>query len=182
MKTLKILFAVVIITGFASSAVGQDNPDTSIDASATIFSTITITGTQDINFGGVEANSDIAELDPQNSNTVNFAGLGGVDAQLGIFDITGENNASITITVDESKVQLTNGDNQIDFTPEFAYAQGNTNADGDDGLSNGNGNNKTLSAEGKGQVFVGGELGDRTGEPAGLYENKEAITVSVEYN
>ncbi len=182
MKTFKILFAAIIIAGFATTAIANDQPSASINASAQIFATIEIAGEEEVNFGGVEANNNAAYLNPQDANEVNFAGLGGVSAQLGRFLITGESNADILITVDTSTILLNSGDNNISYTPEFAYAEGTDNTEGSAGLTGGETGNEVSLSAGNGEVFVGGTLGDRTDLPAGVYTNENAITVSVEYN
>ena len=180
MKTFKILFAALIISGFATSAMATDNQATA-SAEATVLQDISVLKVTDIDFGGVAANADEPNLDPI-SGDVTHAGLGDFGTSIGKFTIEGTAGAEVAITFSTDVVDLTldGGTETIEYTPEFSYLHGINEATlfGGSTLES----NETLDSEGKGSIFVGGSLAGLDGADAGVYQNNEAISITVEYN
>ncbi len=179
MKTFKILFAALIIAGFATTAMATDNQATA-SAEARVLQDISFNNVTDIDFGGVAANSDVPSLDPITGAVAN-AGLGEFGTSIGKFTIEGTADAEVTISFSTDAVDLTldGGSETISYTPEFSYLAGITGATfGGEALTT----SENLDDSGEGSIFVGGSLSGLNGASAGVYSNDEAVQITVEYN
>jgi len=179
MKTFKILFAAIIIAGFANTAMAQDSSaDATASAEARVIADLDITKDTDISWGDV-AQSSSPNINPTNG-TFDAAGLNGSGISVGKFTIDGTQGASIIITWGHNN--LTGPGDAIIWTPELSYLASDGN---NEGVAHGgeeieSGDDKILGDEGIGMVFVGGEITIASEQMPGTYNGD--ITVTVEYN
>lgn len=169
MKTLKILFAAAIIAGFATSAMAQINPNTTVGASATVLDELTISKVQDVNFGNVAVNSTPI-LNAENGVTtdVGFDGF-----QYGHVAISAGGNVRFTFA---ETIQLTaDGEtDELTYTPEIRL----TNDNFDFGGTNVT-NNSTHGVSGNQGLIIGGNLGTIANVARTTYTGD--LTITVEY-
>ncbi len=182
MKTFKILFAAVIIAGFATSAIAQDDP--SITATANVVQEISIDGTTDENnlvFGQVTAGNNKA-IDVDGDVVL---GIASGEEQTGWFRLNKAANTEVQIdlTLPENLVsdgndlpiffdeeqfgQIINGENTLSFIPTNGVLVSQTNSAG-------------LFAAETYDIRIGGRVEPETDQAPGSYEG--TITLQFEYN
>ena len=173
MKTFKILFAAIIIAGFAGSAFAQEF-DKSADATATaqILQQLDIEKNEDIDFGTI-LDGTTATLDPRNGGSiVNFDEVFNV----GKFTISGPNGQNIIINFDET-VTLEGLGDDLTLNTDVIFNDEDDDAEAADLNTGGS---ATLSGSGSGFVWVGGNITVPGGQTAGEYAG--TFNISVEYN
>jgi hypothetical protein len=179
MKTFKILFAAIIIAGFATSAMAQT---ADIEAKAEVMSPIEITGLTDLNFSlvaqGIAKSIDLVD-------EVSGGAAQG-DETTGIFQVeaaTGS-NVSWEFSVLPSALDRDGGSETMPIT----YVAGWSNVNDGDGtgmqnegaITQGNGYTVNEVVDGEFFVFLGGEVTPAAGQEAGVYTAD--VTLTAEYN
>ncbi len=185
MKTFKILFAAVIIAGFATSAIAQ--PDQTDNASAAaramILSAISVDHAADIEFGQVVPGTTpnlIANSVISNSTDV------GATAQFGRINVSGAPGASVKITYTE-EVEMSNGTHVLYYNPSVYRTNGAGDTQGSIEVSH-DSNYNIDSTNGIDYLFIGGTLNEEgtddqpipTGISGGEYTGTFVLT--AEYN
>ncbi len=173
MKTLKILFAAVIIAGFAINTYADDtNQD--VEVAATIIAELSTTKLTDLNFGGVVAGTN-ATMNPINGNTANV-GQNDIDAGFGKISIDGLSGRNITVGFDG--IDLTGGDGgeNIPYTPSIALGSDDENVGG---LAVTSGAPISLPAD-ESFLYVGGSISPDINQRAGVYTGE--MTISIDYS
>ncbi len=185
MKTFKILFAAVIIAGFATTGFAQDTDDATIGASAEIFRVLTIDDEEDLDFGVIFI-GDVATLNPQDNTRDNVGGLGTTES-FGLFSIAGNPDASFTVKL-PGDVTLNHEDGAatgtilVSLADFYGYATvGGTAYDAANVTAIADSESVELNSEGDGYIWVGGEIDLSDDEPAnGVYDG--TIQVTVDYD
>ncbi len=170
MKTLKNIFAAVILITFAAVNVNAQVTATA-GSEATIITPIAITKTVDLNFGNIA-------VQPNNGGTVVLAPDGSRTSTAGVtlpvssgtvsaasFNVTGDGNRTFSITLPTSAITLTSGSNNMTMDTFTSTPSGTG----------------TL-AGGSQTVTVGATLIVNSGQTAGLYTNEDGLFVTVNYN
>ena len=167
MKTFKILFAAIIIAGFASTAVAQD-----VTTSAVIIAELETTKDTDLSFGGVIAGTN-ASMNPVDGVTANV-GVNDIEEVFGKIDITGLSGRNIT--VEFSGINLEGPGADIAYSPLVSL--------GDDGDSV-TGSAVTsltpiaLPAD-ESFLYIGGTINPDINQVAGTYTGE--MTVTIDYS
>jgi hypothetical protein len=168
MKTFKILFAAIIIAGFATTAVAQD-----VTTSAVIIAELETVKDTDLAFGGVIAGTN-ASMNPVNGETENV-GVNDIDEVFGKIDITGLSGRNIT--VEFSGIDLTGpGTNNIAYTPLVSLGD-----DGDsvEGAAVTSLTPIALPAD-ESFLYIGGTISPDINQVAGTYSGE--MTVTIDYS
>jgi hypothetical protein len=173
MKTLKILFAALIIAGFATSAMAQDVTTTqNVTASAAVIDDISIEKKLDVDFGAVQRNGSVV-IDTKKAEpdiTAN-GGLGG-EWSFGEIEVTATEGVSFQVNW-PGAFNLVNqsggGAETMEFTPEFSlnnllYESGE----------------EVIASSGIDTFRIGGTLVVGEEQVAGQYEG--IFIVTAEYN
>ncbi|MDR4989065.1 MAG: DUF4402 domain-containing protein [Bacteroidales bacterium] len=171
MKTFKILFAALIIAGFATTVHAQQ--DTEVTASAVVLQELTVLVPQNVDFGNVSQNVT-ATLNPSDGVTTN-AGTG---AEFGQLTIAGAANTEIFIS-HPATVNLEHEGSGADlvYTPEMNF---NTALGSGGNPITAAGSEHTLDGDGNGWVYIGGSL--VVPETADTGEYTGAFDVTIVYN
>ncbi len=178
---MKILLAVIVFAGFTTTAMAQGGAgdDATVTANAQILVALDLdhNGTN-VDFGAVQVGNSPA-LDPTNvegDNHVEFAGIG--ERSVARFTVTGAAGAQIQFS-GQSAITLSNDTHEMTFTPDFSYSEEDSNDDrGGNGYNLGEDVN--LDENGKGTIWMGGNLGTIANISAGEYTGE--YTLSVVYN
>ncbi|TVR43424.1 MAG: DUF4402 domain-containing protein [Bacteroidia bacterium] len=176
MKTFKIIFAAVIIAGFATSAMAQNGNRQSAEAEAkaVVLAELTLEKTEDINWGQV-ARGDNPNLNPVTGEATNGAGINNSTTAIGRFILTGEGGASILVGWE--KEDLTGPGDAIGFTPAVSYGTGDTDFGGSIITD---GSTQAIDGDGTNYFWVGGTIDVAADQTAGEYQGE--FTLTVEYN
>ncbi len=177
MKTFKILFAAVIIAGFATSAIADgpgDQQSAKAEAKAVVLAELTLEKTEDINWGQV-ARGDNPNLNPVNGEATAGAGINESTTAIGRFILTGESGASLLVGWE--KEDLDGPGDDIVFTPAVSYGTGDTDFGGSIITD---GSTQTVDAGGTNYFWVGGTINVAAEQTAGEYQGE--FTLTVEYN
>lgn len=177
MKTLKSIFAALVILTFATPAVfAQTSASATAETSATIITPIKIEkiAGADLNFGNIVPSSNPGSVviapdgtPTYNNGVVAFANNNG-NPTAAQFTVTGAPDATYSITVPASPFNITrvNGEGETMSVGAFV-----TNPNGTGTLTGGT---QTLQ--------VGATLSVGANQEPGLYENTEALEITVAYN
>ncbi len=177
MKTFKILFAAIIIAGFATSAMASSDEDTAT-ASAVILTEMSVEKNEDINFGSILADAT-ADINPALNPTTGAASAGaggfGSDTAIGKFTISTGGQANVKFSWDSTDLDGTGPD--IGFAPTVSF--GTTDGDfGGEEIENDD--VEEIPAAGVGYIWVGGTLTVAAGQDPGAYQG--SFTLTAEYN
>ncbi len=173
MKTFKILFAAIIIAGFATSAMAQDTPITSnanLTASAQIIVEVDVNKVSDLAFGEVAPNTN-PTIDPvDNDNNTNETG-----ASMGKFSVTATPFTNFQVSWTSSNLSHTTETGAADlvFTPKVAITSDNDATEG--GLFT-SGEEYISDEEGVDYFLIGGDIVVPTGAFAGTYDSVFTLT------
>ncbi len=180
MKTFKILFAAIIIAGFATTAFASDTDNDAITASAQIVVDISVDQEQDLNFGTDLVPNTNPKFDVTDSDNNEDLGAG---ATVGRFVVDATAWANFKVTFNYSDLVHTTEDEADDlaFTPMVAI-----NQDGEDTgtifYNDGSfdaafeGGVYTVDEEGEDYFIIGGNIVIPTGAFAGTYESEFTLT------
>ncbi len=176
MKTFKILFAAVIIAGFATTAMANDP----ITASANVIDEIEFVAgdAQDMNFGVLRVGQNKI-LTLQSDGSVEASGAAGeltTGIQPGIVAFTVGLNANITINFSAAGDITDDLDAQYNV---FWNNEGGTPGDNQFVTTASNGNTTFSTTTEKIWVYVDGQI-DATGAEVGAYQDD--LTITAEYN
>ncbi len=178
MKTFKILFAAIVIAGFATSAMadtpGNQQTQTA-EATAVVLAELTLAKTSDINWGQV-ARGDNPNLDPTDGEATNGAGLNGTTTSIGKFVLTGEGGASINVAWEKEDLEGPTGSDNIVFSPVVSFGE----LDGDNGGDEIGEGAQNIHTSGTNYFWVGGSIAVDAEQAAGSYAG--SFTLIVEYN
>ncbi|HYX07548.1 MAG TPA: DUF4402 domain-containing protein [Bacteroidales bacterium] len=152
----------VVGTGKVTAPKDAQSASTSANASITVYSGLSITKVHDIDFGKVAAGAGLQKIA---SNTSNAAG----------FQITGQPDNNVNITLGASSVTLTSGSNTLTMNTDTPVYN---NTNDPTGATDSNGN-ISLSSAGNLYMFVGGSVNVGATTPSGTYSG--TIDVSVAY-
>ncbi|MEX0778430.1 MAG: DUF4402 domain-containing protein [Balneolales bacterium] len=169
------LFTLALVIGGFNVAGAQVVSD--VNVSANVLATLGISTESNINFGNISDTSEPV-IDPNNDTHNDL----GTVFSIGRVDISGGNDAEVTITFNNSATLKGNGD--PDNTMTF-----NLDIVGDSEVENqgtatavASGDQENLSGSGAFYLWLGGNLGNLEDQAADDYSSDEPITVSVEYN
>ncbi|HLP74823.1 MAG TPA: DUF4402 domain-containing protein [Bacteroidales bacterium] len=166
-KFLTILFAGLFL---ATAAYGQSDV---ASASATIYSALTITNVNDLNFGVIipsgtagDVTIDAAGAVTRTNNTAHPSST----TSTATFNVVGEPSKTYTIAINNPPITLTGpGANTMTISAIVSSPA--------EGAGTG-----TLSLAGTQTISVGGTLDVGANQAAGVYTNANAITVTINYN
>jgi hypothetical protein len=186
MKTFKILFAAIIIAGFATSAMAQQNDNANVNAEATVLQQISVANQADLLFALVSPGVDktIALDDEVTAGTE----TGG--EQAGRFLVSAGASSEITLSFTDIPAVLTRDGGSETMAINYTSAWGVT-TDGSGAANTVNVTEDALTtistfptndAGGVNgiYVFLGGTVEPTTGQEAGVYE--ASIQLTAEYN
>ena len=177
MKTFKILFAAIIIAGFATTAMAQqegNRQSETAEATAVVLAELTLEVDEDINWGQV-ARGDNPNLNPVTGEATDGAGINNSTTAIGRFILTGEGGASILVGWE--KEDLDGPGDDIVFTPAVSYGTGDTDFGG---TIITDGSTQSIDGAGTNYFWVGGTINVAANQTAGTYEGE--FTLTVEYN
>jgi len=186
MKTLKTLFAALILFGFTMNASAQTTLDAeqeAIDARAEILTPLSINELASLDFGVVFSNDGNAVLNPAlfdgEGEGVENAGRGDDSPTVAELAIAGSNGAEITVTVPEQISMSHVGTGSVDvgtfdITTMASYNNEENDVDASTEL-NSNGDDIFLNNNGDAWVYVGGQFNPSDLE--GVYEGSFNVTV-----
>jgi len=172
MKKLVFLFASLFITVIAVQNVNaQTSANTSAQTSANIITPIAIQKTVDLVFGNIVPTANPGTVVLATNGTRSFTGgafafaNGTGDPTAAEFNVTGEEDATYSITITNSSFDVTNGSetmtiNNIVTTPTPTG---------------------TLT-EGTQTIKVGATLNVKANQAPGLYKNENSLEITVAYN
>jgi len=168
MKTLKSIFAALVIVSFASVSVSAQNPNVATGgAAATILEVLEITPGQALDFGTIAPRTE--------ASIVNMT-VGGVrtldigDAQLvpsapgqnGTFSISGEANAGFSIAIPTGSINLNSGTSSMTV----------------DNFVSSLGTSSTLDGAGDASLSIGAKLNVAADQASGSYVGTYVVTVA----
>lgn len=173
MKKVIVLFAGLFLMAAAATEIqAQTSASTTAASSAYIVTPIAIVKAVDLNFGKVVATpaSGTVVLATNGSRTFNngayaFANATGTPTAAE-FNVTGENNATYSITLTNATVTVTNGLHSMTID-NFVTNPTPTG---------------TLSNTGTQTIKVGATLNVGAGQAPGLYTNANSLEITVAYN
>lgn len=167
----KILFPIALLLAsnvFAATGTGH--------ARAELSAPLSVTNTQDVNFGTIA-------IDPgAGSQNVSYTNQSGITCpsgyvcsgtpQLGIAQISGAPDSSLSVSIAEGMTVLSNGDKTINFDPYFTWYSYAYSSGG----GSGNIHNKTFSQNPATSIElrIGGTLYFTGSEDAGTYSSRTA--------
>ena len=171
MKTLKILFAAVVLVGFTTSALAQNNTDSDSDelnATAVILADLNVTQENDLDFGQLFPGED-SEVALDNESAGRFL-VDAADGSSVTLELTGLGDLAL---VGDSETTL-----PTTFTAGWAEDD-----EYDNGATEWTDPNQQLSITGTPAsfyVFLGGTVTPDPNQTPGTYEKE--ITLTAEYN
>ncbi len=178
MKTFKILFAAVIIAGFATSAMAQQSDNDNVAANAEVLAPIEVTGAENLEFEIVS---------PGIPKTVNLDGTaeGGTiteNEQAARFDITAGNSANVTLSFTSIPGTLANGEESLPISYIAAWGTASDYAETFEpvNVTENQPTEATTSESGEIYVFLGGTVTPDAAQAQGNYTAD--ITLTVTYN
>ncbi len=182
MKTFKILFAAVIIAGFATSAMA-DTPQATQDITgrAEIMAPIVINADGDLDFDLVS--QGINKTIGFNNNVTDGTATG--DENTGRFEVEAATGSHVSFNFSTLPSNLQIGEEGATMPIVYTAAWGNTN-DGSDleedlgAVIQGEGDTVKGVEDGKFYVFLGGTVQPTNTQEAGVYTAD--ITLTAEYN
>ncbi len=175
MKTFKILFAAVIIAGFATSAMAQD-----IEARAEVMSPIEIFGQVDLNFSLV-AQGIAKSVDLEDGVT---GGAAQGDETTGRFRVQADTGSNVSWEFSTLPTVLDrDGGTEtmpISYVAGWSNVEAGTDMQDEGAITEDNGHTVNSVVGGEFFVFLGGEVTPAAGQAAGVYEAD--VTLTAEYN
>ncbi len=176
MKTLKILFAALIIAGFATSAMAQDQ----IEARAEVMSPIEIFGQVDLNFSLV-AQGIAKSVDLEDGVT---GGAAQGDETTGRFRVQADTGSNVSWEFSTLPTVLDrDGGSEtmpITYRAGWSNVEAGTEMQDEGAITEGNGHTVNTFVGGEFFVFLGGEVTPAAGQAAGVYEAD--VTLTAVYN
>ncbi len=178
MKTFKILFAAVIIAGFATSAMAQQSDNDNVTANAEVLAPIEVDGAENLEFEIVS---------PGIAKTVNLDGSaeGGTiteNEQAARFDITAGGSANVLLSFTTIPGTLSNGSATLPISYVAAWGTASTYAEtfAPVNVIEDQTTSATTSESGEIFVFLGGTVTPDVNQAQGNYSSE--ITLTVTYN
>ncbi len=173
MKTFKILFAAVIIAGFATSAMATDD-DATAKADARVITAIDVTKFADLQFGQMFPNeSKAVDLEGNTEHPLTE------DVQAARFDVTASIGSALTLEYTTLPSTLAGpGGATIDIT--YVSGFGTSNDGTDTTALDVNDENSIDSPADLFYVFLGGTVTSGEGQAPGVYQAD--ITLTATYN
>ena len=183
MKTFKILFAAIVIAGFASTAIANDPPSVSenITGRAIVMSPIVINPDGDLDFALVS--QGINKTIGFTNNVTAGTSTGGENT--GRFHVEAATGSHVSFNFSTLPGILQIGEDGATMPIVYTAAWGNSN-DGDEveedlgAVIQGNGSTVEGVAGGAFYVFLGGTVQPANDQAAGTYTAE--ITLTAEYN
>ncbi len=171
MKTFKILFAAIIIAGFATSAMAQTNQDTeTINANANVLVAMSVNGDRDLEFGDVS---------PGVNKTIDWND----ETNGGIFSINAGAGASIEFSfTTPSELAHTDGTSSgLTISGwDGNWADANDTEEATNSVNFTGANNVTVPSTGDIFIFLGATVEPDNDQVAGSYTAE--VTLTAEYN
>jgi len=177
MKKIGLTGLTLILLVSFGSVVNAQDPQATADVTAEVIKALTISpATATATFGNVEEGTS-PFLDPQGTAHTDP----GTNMQVAVFTVDGE--PSSLVNVNYTNGTLTDGSgNSITFTTQLSESADGTQGSSTDLASDGD---ITLDSDGY-SLYVGGGLGDLTGQTTGSYSTANvggsAVTITVSYN
>jgi hypothetical protein len=169
-KVTKVMAAVCIMAGFATTSYGQATATAS--STATMVAPIGITKVVDLNFGVVAASGTAGTLilgtsdDRTASGGVSLPAGGATDVKSAEFAVTGEGTSGFSISVPSAPITLTGSVSGTMTVSDFVSDLGAAS---------------TL-VSGEKTIKIGATLNVDAAQPAGVYTNASGLFVTVNYN
>ncbi len=166
--TTMVMFALLVSFGFA-----QQQAAATVDAN--VLANLTISKDFDVNFGNIPA-TGTPILDPTGASHTDV----GSQSVVGEFSVTGSAGSQVSVTF-PSSLTLGNGSTTLSFTTDLK-GHADTQASAVAVVTP-----ITLSGSGAYKFWLGGNLGNLSGQATGLYTSDNAtngggdFTLSVEY-
>ncbi len=185
MKTFKILFAAVIIAGFATTVKADDpvitNPTKEIGASALVVAAIELgDDTRDLNFGTIGIGNEV-NMNPSSGNKTNA----GDNSEFGAISLVAAANTQMNISWTNEALLLAGADTEepganevMNWTPIVSQLEGATTLDDFGGVTFSEG--PLSSTSGNVVFYIGGDLTVGENQDAGTYNG--SFTIEVVYN
>ncbi len=163
MKKLVIALSIFVFSSLVTTSYAQSSASDNVQVTANILAGLSI---QHIS-GNLDFGNIVVTGSPQNPSKTPDNGA--------VFEVTGNNNTAVTVTF--NNVTLTNGaTGSMTFTPSVEHTTVNTYTSPTSVTS---GNQITLTATGKGWLWVGGSLAVAANQETGSYSG--TFTISVAY-
>lgn len=182
-RTISLLSIFAFVLAFSGNVLGQ-----SVTATADVISEVSYSQDQDLDFGTFTTNFSNATLDPEGTGgDSGLNGSAGTDYTAGRYTINGSGSQDVTVTLDNSSVQLDHsGGDYLTLSASLSSDTDDVNTDrGGSTFSSGG----TVSlTSGSATIWIGGDLsvGDDSGDGSGglatgTYENSTDLTLTVDY-
>ncbi|HRZ42583.1 MAG TPA: DUF4402 domain-containing protein [Bacteroidales bacterium] len=170
-KAIVLLSALLFMVIFTETIMAQNTANTTAQTSAYIVTPIAIQKTVDLNFGKIVPSTTAGTVVVTPAGARNFTGgaqvfLNDQTFAAAEFTVTGEANATYSITINNSSFTVTNGANSMTV---------NT-------ISTSPTPTGTLSAGGTQTLSVGATLNVDANQAAGQYSNTNSLQITVAYN
>jgi len=184
-KTITLFSVIVSLFVFGSVSVYAQN-DQQIQASATVVSNISLSSSQDVNFGDVEADlNPQPNMNPAKGKKLNVSN----NAQFGYLVWSGASGDQVQISGFTSDVTLTGTNNSgstITYSPQVSAQSGDQSGGSSVGSTtlSSTRNTASFSSSGKLTIWVGGKLtGSSPGSgnttlPSDTYTGTVSITLN----
>jgi hypothetical protein len=164
-KIIMSLFTIVMVVGLSNNLNAQNTTTVLGDVSAIIITPITITNTNDLNFGAIVDGTGTVTMSTAGVRTTDYQAFAGNQAgtvTAASFDIAGQGAYTYAITLPTDDVTLTESGSGTMTVNSF--------------VSNPSGTG-TLTA-GAGSVLVGATLNVVQGQETGVYDGSFDVTVA----
>ena len=178
MKKFAILFAGLFLMTFAFQSVNAQQSDAaSAVTSANILKVISIDKTDDLKFGNIIGTSagGTVTISPAGGRSSSAPDLISANAMAGTFsaasfDVTGDNNATYSVVVTNPTFNVTNTNGQTMSVGSILTNLGESPTTG------------ALDGSGNQTITVGATLTVAENQEPGLYQNENALEITVAYN
>lgn len=179
-RTISLLSALAFVLAFSGSVFGQ------VTATADIISEVSYTADATLDFGAFTTSFSGATLDPTGTGgDSNLNGTAGADYTAGRYDITGSGSQDVTVTLDNSSVDLTHSSDSDYLTLSATLSSATDDINNDRGGSSFTSGNNVSLTNGSATIWIGGTLSATDDSGGGLatgtYENTTDLTLTVDY-
>lgn len=165
-KLLTSIFTIMIVAAFATNSYSQDNVD--VGVSATVQATFTVTKNTDVAFGNIGGDTSPV-LDPNGSNTQ--VGGGATIGKITIANATASADLAIDWTTNGPGANTATLGDGGSNTMTFTLDVDTHTSDAPGSATDYDTENAAVTASGGGDLFIyiGGNLGTLSSQPAGNY-------------
>ncbi len=177
---IKLLAISVILVGFSATTFAQSAASAS--SSATLIAPLTITKTQDLNFGSLasSATAGTAVVNPETGGVSVTGGVtdpGTVAHMAATFTVAGQASSTITVANNVTEVTLDKGSGPTLTVNTFTYAMDGTTG----GVQTFPGSAE-IAVGGSSTLTVGATMNIPATTAAGTYASTGDFTITINYN